>query len=513
LAWKLYWYLVKEILSLTALIVAAVSVVMFLFRLLAYADYIFVSKDGVASILMFILFLLPSILKMTLPISLMLASAIVFIRMSSDRELEAWLSVGVGPLRLAVAPALVGVAMALFSGYVSLFVEPFARQEWRKFKYLHARKSIETLVESSLQEKTFLSDIFQTGQSEVSLYVDKVKPNRKDLEGVFLAFNQTDEPYSMILLAQSGSLSKTSEEGPADFILKLNNGRYLQPSQHTKNEQSGARSLFDPNSKPISAFEAVIDYDKEAYANPGGDGPALAFVGPPKPFGYKYPKNESEKTVVAQAGESRAAVTLKPAASAETAVAEGLPKGFVQMAPVKSWSVVHFSEMRISLLNLFSKRFDPSFLEELDLRSLYPRAYIRELKKLRVSEEWGKNQKFMRDYSFFYEQIVVPFSCVFLPLVGLCLGIQDPRRKAGFAYLGLGIVVFVFYFSLMVCQRLALNFFVPPETSLVVPPLVLAAMTAMLLKWRNGFPPSVSFLEFVSLSFSGWKMAKKGVKK
>ena len=508
MAWKLYFYLAKEILSLTALILAAVSVVMFLFRLLGYADYIFVSQEGVASILMFILFLLPSIFKMTLPISLLLATTIVFIRMSTDRELEAWLSVGVGPLRLAVTPVAVGLIVGCFSGYMSLFVEPFARQEWRKFKYLHARKSVETLLESSLQEKTFLSDLFQTGRSEVALYVDRLDDSRRDMEGVFLSLNQTDEPYSMLLLAQTGTLQKTSDEGLSDFVLTLNNGRFLQPSRKEKTDRSSPRAVLDPSFAGVKTPAPLLTYDRQAYSNPGGDGPVREFVGPPKPPGYTYPTvaPDNLSVTLTPPGGSRAPEPDQTPPSStpvlsqkERNKAEGLPKDFISMEPVRNWSVTHFSEMRISLMNLFSRRFDATYLDEVDMRSLYPRQYVRELRKLRKSEEWGKNQRFVRDHSFFYEQIVVPLSCLLLPLVGLCLGIQDPRRKAGFAYLGLGGVVFVFYTSIMVCQRMALKFFVPPEVSLIFPPLVLAGLTGVLLYWRNKYPPSVSFFEFLKL--------------
>ena len=417
MAFRLYWYMAKEVLSLTFVIMAALSSVMFLFRLLGYAEYIFVSEEGLLSILMFILFLLPAIFKLTVPISLFLATTVTVVRMSQDRELEAWMSVGVSPLRMAVGPVFVGALVFGLSLYSALILEPFSRQEWRRFKYLQTRKSFESLLEKSLQEKTFLAELFPVGNNDVSFYVDKLLPNRTDFEGVFFSFAQEGQAFSSILVSQKGSLQKSDEMGLVDYVLTLQNGKYFLPS---------------------------VDKSTEGTSIAAKDVPPWA-----KSLGY--------------AGE---------------------------------WNVVHFDQARISLLNLFARQFDPGQFDPSDMRSLYPRDYVRELRKLRASKDWGTNQRYVRDHSFFYEQLVVPFSCLLLPLIGLCLGIQDPRRKPGFAYLGLGVVVFLYYTSIMICQQLALKFFAPPEVSLVFPPLVLFLMSVALFRWRMTSPPSVTFIEY-----------------
>jgi lipopolysaccharide export LptBFGC system permease protein LptF len=485
LAWKLTWYLIKEVLSLTALILAAVSVIMFLFRLLGYADYIFISEDGLFSILMFILFLFPAIFKLTVPISLLLACTIVFTRMSNDRELEGWLSVGVSPLRLCWPPALVGGLVFLFSAASALYGEPYARQEWRKFKYLHARKSVETLLQSNLQENTFLADVFRTGRQEMSLYVEKLDESKTELSGVFLALGQEKEAYSSVLLAKGGTLQKTSDQGLSDYVLTLRNGRFFQPSERV--EESSSQGFLD-KSRLVPSVSPAIKYDKEAYRNPGGSGPLGPFVGPPKPPGF-------EKEVAIASPTSTPTSSSNP----NSELSGELPPSEFPTQGARQWSVVDFVELRISLLALFSRQFDPSSLDEVDMRSLYPIEYVRELRKLRLSEEWGKNVRFVRDHTFFFEQMTVPLACLFLPFIGVCLGMRDPRRKPGMAYLGMGLIVFAFYASIMICQQLAVKFWMPPELSLVLPPIVLFLLTLLCVVWRAKYPPSVSFFEFLSL--------------
>ena len=473
---RLYWYITKEILSLTLIIMAALSSVMFLFRILAYADYIFVSEEGLLSVFMFILFLLPSIFKLTVPISLLLATMVTVLRMSSDRELEAWLSVGVSPLRIAVGPFLVGILVCGLSAFSALYLEPFSRQEWRMFKYMHARKSVESIIENRLQEKTFLSELFRTGSADIAFYVDKLAQNRRDFQGVFFAVTNKNQPYSMVLVAREGTLQKEQSEGVTDYVLTLRDGRLYQPSS--------------TDGKPALSLDDL------------SRGGALRVTPVPSPSPSPSPSSSPDAATAALV----AALPNPTQLAAQSPTPGPVPSPTAipwseRYRYPRDWGVTGFREMRVSLLTMFSRQFDPGAFEANDIRSLYPLDYVRELRKLRASDEWGKNQRLVRDHSFFYEQIVVPRSCLLLPVIGVCLGIQDPRRKAGLAYLGLGLVVFVYYASIMTCQQLALRYVVPPEVTLIVPPGILCLLVALVLMWRMRHPPSVRFVEFLRIEF------------
>jgi lipopolysaccharide export LptBFGC system permease protein LptF len=175
-----------------------------------------------------------------------------------------------------------------------------------------------------------------------------------------------------------------------------------------------------------------------------------------------------------------------------------------------NWEVFQFDEMKLSFFSLFRKQTLFNGESETDIRTLGPRDYLRELRKRRNSKQWGTNKRFVRDHTYFYEAATVPLSCLFLPVVGICLGISDPRRRPGYAYLALGFVLFCYYATVMICQQLALRFWVPPELTLVVPPLVILSLTALLMRWRSVFPPSTSFWE--SVFIDGRALKKKLVK-
>lgn len=379
---------------------------MFLFRILSMTDYLVLTQEGVLSLLMFIIFVVPSILKFTLPFSLLFASAIVMVRMSGDREIEAWLSSGVSVLRLCRAPFVLGLVFTLIAAASALVMEPYARQQWRRFKWIHARKGVEALLENRLHEKTFISDLFQGGGTRIALYLDKIERDATKFKGVFLGINSSQgSQYSQILTAEFGEFKKDTEGGGYDYIFELRNGRLHQP------------------------------------LNSG------------------------------------------------------------------SWNVMTFDKLRISLVNLFQKQFEVGDFDANDMRSFYPEKYLAELKVLRNRSDWGTNQRSVRDHTFFYEQIVVPLSCLFFSVIGACLGLLDPRRKAGIAYAGLLLTVFIFYSLIMFGQQMAVKFIFPPEVSLYLPLFSLLVMAALFLFWRQRHPPSTPFFEFLQREWG--KMRRK----
>lgn len=399
----------SEIASLTLVILAILSTVMFLFRLLSLTDYLVLTQEGILSLLMFVIFVVPNILKLTLPLSILFASAIVTVRMSGDREAEAWMASGVSILRFCRAPLFLGFLFAVIAASSALVMEPYARQQWRKFKWIHARKGVESLLENRMREKTFISDLFQGGGTRIALYVDRVAKDKASFRGVFLGINsQENHQGSQILTAESGQLQKESDNGSYDYVFELRNGRLHQPLA-------------------------------------GG-----------------------------------------------------------------AWNVLSFDKLKISLVNMFQKQFEIGQFDSNDLRSFYPAHYLSELKVLRSRSDWGSNQRSVRDHTYFYEQIVVPLSCLFFPLLGVCLGLQDPRRKAGLAYLGLVTIVFIFYALIMFGQQMAVTFVFPPEVSLYLPIISLLLMSIFVLAWRHRHPPSTVFSEFI---VAEWRRLLKQWKK
>ena len=427
---KLDRLIASEIISLTFVITASLSSIMMMAKIPRYATLLFSAPDSGTTFLMLLLYIFPSIIKFTVPISLLLASSLVTIRMAADRELEAWMASGVSVLRLAFMPTVLGILVMLISLFSALIFEPYSNRQFDKFQWLQSRSVVEAFLKDTIREKSFIYDAIPTSdQVKLSLYMQTVSSDRTEFTNVFLALKPSSDKYFSTVVSNSGSLKKTIIEGFPDYIYSL--------------------------------------YKGTAYSGKVSENDLPSFI------------NENPNTFI---------LTKKDLKESE----------LLNYPNPSDWTITQFSEMNISLINTFkSKMKVDSSLEGKDTQ-LYPKAYLEMLKKEKeLNPEWRNDTKFIEKLIFIFKQISVPISTIFLPIIGVCLGIQDPRRKQLGVYLGVGLVVFALYASISIIQQLALNFVVPPFVMLLATPITLIMIIVLLLRWRLRHPPSTGFIAFV----------------
>ncbi|APJ03502.1 LptF/LptG family permease [Silvanigrella aquatica] len=427
---KLDRLMASEIISLTFVITASLSSVMMMAKLPRYADLLFSAPDSSITFLMLLLFIFPSIIKFTVPISLLLASSIVTIRMAADRELEAWMASGVSILRFAFMPTCIGIFVMLISLFSALFFEPYSNRQFDKFKWLQSRSIVEAFIKNTVREKSFIYDtIPASDQVSLSMYMQTVSSDRSEFENVFLALKPTSENYFSTIVSNTGSLKKLSNEGFPDYIYSLYKG---------------------------TVYSGKVSENKLPY------------------YIDQNPKN----FILTKKDLSTKDLLLYP-------------------TPV-DWSLTQFTEMNISLINTFKSNFKVDSLQDGKDYQLYPKDYFAMLQKEKENNpEWQNDVKIIEKLIFIFKQISVPISTIFLPIIGVCLGIQDPRKKQFGVYLGIGIIIFALYTSISLVQQLSLNFVISPYVMIVATPLTLILIIALLLRWRLRHPPSTGFIAFV----------------
>ncbi len=422
--------LAVEIISLTFVITSGVSSIMLMAKIPKYAEFLFSTSHVFTSFLMLILFSFPSILKLTLPISLLLACSIVTMRMSADRELEAWMSCGVSIIRLSFMPCLLGVAVMFVSLSSALFFEPYSNKQFVKFKWLQTRGVVESFVKLNLKEKAFIYDFPIAGDAKLAMYFGSVNSKKTNTSRVFIAFAESNQKYSSIVVAKTGEFSKELVAGYPDYIFKLQDGFIYS-------YQEGKESLENLKKKHFVSH-------------------------------YVFPKKALKKEELA----------LYPAPS--------------------DWTVTQYSNLNISLVSIFKDKFKLESGPQNQMDQLYPKEYFVRLEQEKAkSVNWRKDESVIDKLLFFLKQISIPVSTVFLPIIGVCLGILDPRKKQISVYFGIGLVIFALYSSISVCQQLALKFLINPYFMLIVTPFILIFILIFLIRWRSCYPPSCGFFEFL----------------
>lgn len=432
---KLDKLLLSEILTLMCVLTAVISSVMIMAKLPKYAGPLFAAPNTFVFLLMLLLYALPSILKFTVPVSLLLSCAIVTMRMSMDRELEAWLSCGVSIRRVALMPTILGIFVMLLSLASAFFFEPYSNQQFQKFKWLQARQIVESIVQSRFTEKVFIYDLVPGSSSnpqsfpQVSLYFDQVNATKTEMNHVFLAFSQPGEQYSSLIVGKKGFLRKDVVAGYPDYRFRI---------------EDGVVYSYKPG-LPVPAFFTTTRTPTNVSADP---------------------------------------VPVYP-----------------------NWTTTRYKSLELSLVSLFQDHFKMESSQTDDMDQLYPRDYWDVLKKnMKDSPHWQTDKPILEKWIFLMRQICVPLSTLFLPVVGVCIGVLDPRKKQIFVYVALGVVLFVLYASLSVSQQFVLRFFIPPYAMLIVTPCLLFAIAWVVLRWRLRYPPSCSFFEFLK---SSWTFSKR----
>ena len=177
-----------EILSLTVVLTTGISSILMMAKVLTFSSFLFSAPDILMSFLVLFLYTLPTVVKFTLPISLVLASAVTSIRMSSDRELEAWMSCGTNIFRMCRAPFFFGIASSLLCLVSALYFEPYTNRMFEHFKWLEGHRLVEAFINNGLKEKSFIYNLKElstqspVSNSEISMYFNKITPDKKNME-------------------------------------------------------------------------------------------------------------------------------------------------------------------------------------------------------------------------------------------------------------------------------------------------------------------------------------------
>lgn len=444
---KLDKLLAVEIISLTFVIASGVSSIMMMAKLPKYTDFLFSAPNILTSFLMLLLYILPSILKLTVPVSLLLSCAIVIMRMSADRELEAWMSCGVSVYRFAFMPSLLGVGVTLISLFSALYFEPYSNKQFEKYKWVQSRTLVESFIKMNLKEKSFIYDFRDshnfpvTGKTKLVLYFGEMNSAKSEMEKAFLSFSDPNHQYSSFIVANTAKLNKESILGYPDYIFKL--------------------------------------YDGYIYSYQEGKNPISTLISPLQHTNYIFDSN------------------LK------SSLNENL------FPPSVDWTVTQFSEIDLSLVSLFKDKFKLDMEPQNHTDQLYPAEYFKMLNEEKSKHnDWKKDSRIIGYILYIFKQISVPISTLFLPFIGVCLGILDPRKKQVSVYFGIGLVIFALYASMSLCQQLALKFYISPYFMIFSTPLILFLISLILLKWRLNYPPSMSFFEFLKIQFLAFSRRK-----
>ncbi len=205
-------YILKEILPIFLIGLMTFTVILLMDKILKLIDLIVTRGVHLSQIFMLLLFISPSFLIFTIPVSVLSAILLSFGRLSGDSEITAFKASGISLYQLYLPVLLFSVATYLLTSFLVIYGLPWGNRGFKATLYLLAQ----TKVDVEIKERVF-NDAFDG----FVIYVDKIPIQGNKMEGI-LIYDERDKEKMNTIFAREGYL--VNHPKSQEIILRLLSG-------------------------------------------------------------------------------------------------------------------------------------------------------------------------------------------------------------------------------------------------------------------------------------------------
>ena len=234
-------YILKEMLPPFCINVLVFSFLFIMTRMVEITNWVVNYNLNLWSVLELIGYMMPWFLMFICPMSVMMATLLTFLRMSSDNEIVALKSCGLSIYGLLPPVLLAGAAGCLLTGWITLYAVPLAKTGLEDM----AIKVASSNIDIGLKERTF-NDAFKN----VMIYVNRIDLKDRKLIDVFIEDKRRQDVISTVV-APEGRLY--SEPEKLMYHLVLFNGTIHQTN----------RKDHSANSISFNTYQLSLGLEKE----------------------------------------------------------------------------------------------------------------------------------------------------------------------------------------------------------------------------------------------------------
>ena len=243
-------YILREISIPFFMILFILTFVLLMGRILQLMDLMINKGINFTDIARLILYLMPSFLMITVPISLLIAILIGMGRLSRDNEIIVLKSSGFSLYQLMPPVAFAALCAFVITSVTGFFLIPYGNLATRNLLFDIARQKASIGIKERIFNDSFTGFV---------LYADEIPSHGDYMKGLFICDNRTlEEPATII--AQKGYLISDPES--MQVTLRLKNG-----SVHTTNTELTNYRKID-----FSSYDINLDLSE---SNGGDSGPVV----------------------------------------------------------------------------------------------------------------------------------------------------------------------------------------------------------------------------------------------
>jgi len=237
-------YIFKEFLPPFGISLIFFSFVFLMMQLPEIANYVVNFQIGLSTVALLMLYTTPFFLQFTIPMSVMIAVLLCFLRMSGDMEIVALKAGGVHLNRLLPPVLVFGLIGALLTCCMAVFALPAGRKHSKQLLYDVASSHVDV----GLKPRQFI-DMFKG----VVIYVNDIDNEAKTLSDVFIEDRRSNQLTSTVL-APKGQLTHDPEQAVAN--LRLFNGTIHQVDLVQKHANAIQFETYDLRLDMSSSFSS-----------------------------------------------------------------------------------------------------------------------------------------------------------------------------------------------------------------------------------------------------------------
>ncbi|MEE8397551.1 MAG: LPS export ABC transporter permease LptF [Desulfobacterales bacterium] len=244
-------YVFKEMIPPFVINLAFLTFVFLMTMILDITDLIVRYSVDLSSILLLLIYAMPFFLEFIIPMSVMMAVLLSFLRLSSDNEIMAFKAGGISIYGLLPPVFVFCLIGFLLTGLVTIYGLPQGRLAFKALAYRVAVSN----VEAGLKEKTF-NDRFEN----IVLYVHKIDTKTRTFHDIFIEDTRRQDIHTTVV-SPRGTLIKSPAESA--YHLRLFDGTIHQVDPIGKTTQSLAFDTYDINLKLPHAAAPAKDAVKD----------------------------------------------------------------------------------------------------------------------------------------------------------------------------------------------------------------------------------------------------------
>ncbi len=219
-------YVIREVLGPLLIGLLVFTFMLIVPFLIDYAES-FISKGVPAQVVLRVMAtLLPGVMALTIPMSLLLGLLVAFGRLSADREFVAMQACGISTLRLLRPVGLLSILACAATSYIMLVAVPDANQRFREITF----GVVVARAEGEVRPRTFFEDF-----PNLVVYVRDIPVSGAGWTDVFMADNRPGQPAATYL-ARHGRIEIDREARTLEMVLE-------DGTRHTA-DAAGAYEVF-----------------------------------------------------------------------------------------------------------------------------------------------------------------------------------------------------------------------------------------------------------------------------